>query len=73
MNNVNVGNQVDEVDLDAEIEAMQQEQLDEQMLKTGSVPVSDQVQRLPDAGDGPSKRTFTSGRRLSHVIFGQDC
>ncbi|KAK1770982.1 Snf7-domain-containing protein [Phialemonium atrogriseum] len=55
MNTVNVGNQVDDVDLDAELEVMQQEQLDEQMLNTGTVPVSDQIQRLPAAGDGPIK------------------
>jgi charged multivesicular body protein 4 len=55
MNNVHQSNQVDEEDLEAEMEAMQQEQLDEQMLKTGSVPVSDQIQRLPAAADGPSK------------------
>ena len=57
MNSVNVGNQVDEVDLDAELEAMQQEDLDERMLKTGTVPVSDEVQRLPAAGDKPSKHS----------------
>lgn len=59
MNTVNVGNQVDDIDLDAELEAMQQEQLDEQMLNTGTVPVSDQIQRLPAAGDGPSKPNST--------------
>jgi charged multivesicular body protein 4 len=55
MNSVSVGNQIDEEDLEEELEALQQEQLDEQMLKTGTVPVADQIQRLPAAGDGPRK------------------
>jgi charged multivesicular body protein 4 len=54
MNNVNVSN-VDEVDLEAELEQLQQEELDEAMLKTGSVPVSDAVHRLPAAAEGPRK------------------
>lgn len=42
---------VDDADeLEAELEALQQEELDEQMLKTGSVPVSDAVHKLPSAG-----------------------
>lgn len=43
---------VDEDELDEELAELQQEQLDERMLKTGSVPVSDQIQRMPNA---PSK------------------
>lgn len=48
-----IGEPVDEDELEAELEDLQQEQLDEQMLKTGSVPVSDQIQRVPavPAGD----------------------
>lgn len=34
---------------------MQQEQLDEQMLKSGTVPVSDAVHRMPAAANGESK------------------
>jgi charged multivesicular body protein 4 len=42
-----VGNdEVDEDELDAELADLQQEQLDEKMLKTGTVPVGD---RLPSA------------------------
>lgn len=55
MANLNQDTALDEEELDNELEALQQEQLDEQMLKTGSVPVSDQIQRLPAAGDKPSK------------------
>jgi len=36
---------------------LQQEALDERMLKTGSVPVHDQIQRMPNA---PTKNTPTA-------------
>jgi len=55
MNSVAVGNQVDEDELEDELEQMQQEQLDEQMTKTGTVPVSDTVHKLPAAANGPRK------------------
>lgn len=45
-------NAVDEEDLDEELAALQQKELDSNMLKTGSVPVSDQVHRLPSAATG---------------------
>jgi hypothetical protein len=45
-------NGVDEDELDEELAELQQEALDERMLKTGSVPVHDQIQRMPNA---PSK------------------
>ena len=45
-----VGNQgIDEDELDDELAELQQEQLDEQMLNTGNVPVGDKVGRLPTA------------------------
>lgn len=40
---------VDEDELDEELAELQQEQLDEQMLNTGNVPVGDKVGRLPQA------------------------
>ncbi|CAG9943582.1 unnamed protein product [Clonostachys rosea f. rosea IK726] len=40
---------IDEGELDEELELLQQEQLDEQILKTGNVPVSDAVHKLPTA------------------------
>jgi charged multivesicular body protein 4 len=43
---------VDEEDLDAELEQLQQEQLDEQMLTTGSVPVTDAVHKMPAVANG---------------------
>lgn len=48
----NLGEPVDEIDLEDELERMQQEQLDEQMLKSGTVPVSDAINRMPAAANG---------------------
>ena len=48
---------LDEDELEQELADMQQEDLDNKMLKTGSVPVSDQVHRLPNAAVG--EREFT--------------
>ncbi|KAJ9141651.1 Vacuolar-sorting protein SNF7 [Pleurostoma richardsiae] len=50
-----VGETVDDEELLEELEQMQQEQLDEQMLKTGSVPVSDAIQSMPAAANGEIK------------------
>jgi charged multivesicular body protein 4 len=45
-----IGNQgLDESELDDELEALQQEELDNKMLHTGNVPVADQIGRLPSA------------------------
>lgn len=60
MNNVNVST-VDEDELEDELEQLQQEQLDEAMLKTGTVPVSDAIHRLPAAGEGPRKSAPVPG------------
>ena len=43
---------VDEEELDSALEAMEQENLDKELLKTGTVPVAD---RLPAAANGPLK------------------
>ncbi|KAI9900441.1 hypothetical protein N3K66_004703 [Trichothecium roseum] len=42
-----VGNEVDEYDLEQELEDLQQEKLDEDMLKTGVPPSADAVHKLP--------------------------
>ncbi|KAF4440465.1 vacuolar-sorting SNF7 [Fusarium acutatum] len=42
-----LGEPIDEEELENELDELQQEQLDEQMLKTGTVPVSDAVHKLP--------------------------
>jgi charged multivesicular body protein 4 len=41
--------------LDDELAELEQEQLDNKMLKTGTVPVSDEIHRLPAAANGESK------------------
>ncbi|KAF2276571.1 Snf7-domain-containing protein [Westerdykella ornata] len=51
-----VGNNlVDEDELDQELAELQQEKLDEQMLKTGTIPVGDKVDRLPAAAQHEPK------------------
>ncbi|KAI8669360.1 hypothetical protein NCS57_00750900 [Fusarium keratoplasticum] len=47
MTNATISDYVDDVDLEEELEQLQQEQLDEQMLTTGNVPVSDAVHKMP--------------------------
>lgn len=47
----NIGEPVDETELDEELEGMEQERIDEAMLKTGTVPVADEVNRLPEVGN----------------------
>ncbi|PNY21675.1 Vacuolar-sorting protein SNF7 [Tolypocladium capitatum] len=42
-----IGEQVDDADLEDELDQIQQEQLDEEILKTGTVPVSDAVHKMP--------------------------
>ncbi|KIE03055.1 ESCRT-III component, partial [Metarhizium majus ARSEF 297] len=56
MNSVN-NNQLDDADLEAELEELQQEQLDEQMLKLSSASVPHAIQDMPRAvkREPPSK------------------
>lgn len=46
------GEAVDEGELEDELANLEQETLDERILKTGTVPVADQLNRLPVAGNG---------------------
>lgn len=48
-------NAVDDDELESELADLQQEELDNKMLKTGTVPVSDQVHRLPSVATGEVK------------------
>lgn len=57
-----VGQGVDEDELDEELEGLQQEQLDEKMLKTGSVPVGDQISSMPDRPVGERECYFEFGK-----------
>ncbi|KEZ40666.1 hypothetical protein SAPIO_CDS8596 [Scedosporium apiospermum] len=47
-----LGETVDEDELEKELESLQQEQLDEQMLLTGPVPVADAVHKMPAVANG---------------------
>ncbi|KAF9892766.1 ESCRT-III subunit protein snf7 [Aspergillus nanangensis] len=47
-----VSEQPDEADLEDELQGLEQEALDERMLKTGTVPVADQINLLPSAAKG---------------------
>ena len=49
--NAPIGEPIDEADLEEELEGMEQEAMDERMLKTGTVP----VQGLPAVGNQPRK------------------
>ena len=46
---------IDEDELEADLAALEQENLDEKMLKTGTVPVADSLNRLPKAANGERK------------------
>jgi len=50
-----IGEQPDEDELEAELEGLEQEAIDVRMLKTGTVPVADQINRLPAAANGEIK------------------
>lgn len=50
-----LGGTVDEGELEDELDQLEQEQLDQTMLKSGTVPVSDEVHRLPAAVNGELK------------------
>jgi charged multivesicular body protein 4A/B len=50
-----IGEPIDEADLEEELEGMEQEAMDERMLKTGTLPVAGEVDRLPQVGNGKLK------------------
>ncbi len=64
-----VGNSVDEDELDEELAELQQEELDNKMLKTGSVPVSDQIQRMPNVGVGKREYIPIYERRRNGLLM----
>ncbi|KIX03678.1 uncharacterized protein Z518_07231 [Rhinocladiella mackenziei CBS 650.93] len=51
--NAPIGEPIDEQDLEDELEGMEQEAMDERMLKTGSVPLTGEVNRFPAVSSGP--------------------
>lgn len=54
-----LGEPVDEDELNEELAELEQEQLDNKMLKTGTVPVSDEIHRLPAVANGESRKACT--------------
>lgn len=52
-----MGQTLDEDELDEELAELQQEELDNKMLETGQVPVTDKVSRLPTGPQGERTRT----------------
>ncbi|KAM3081675.1 ESCRT-III subunit protein snf7 [Clarireedia jacksonii] len=54
-----LGNPIDDEELNEELADLEQEVLDDKMLKTGTVPVSDEIHRLPAAANGESKLLYT--------------
>lgn len=57
--NAPLGEPVDETELEEELEGLEQEAMDERMLKSGTVPVGGEVARLPSVANGPSKFILT--------------
>lgn len=65
--NTPLGETIDETELDDELAEMEQEQLDDKMLKTGTVPVSDDIHRLPAAVNG--ERTYSHIHTIPGVFI----
>ncbi|KAK7969068.1 hypothetical protein PG996_002492 [Apiospora saccharicola] len=63
-----IGDPIDDEELEAELENMQQEQLDEQMLKSGTVPVADEIHRMPNA-----PKSKIPGHPVSENMANQMC
>ncbi|KIX07627.1 uncharacterized protein Z518_02280 [Rhinocladiella mackenziei CBS 650.93] len=51
--NAPIGEPIDEADLEEELEGLEQEAMDERMLKTGPTPITGEVNRLPAVSTGP--------------------
>jgi len=51
--NAPIGDPIDEADLEEELEGLEQEAMDERMLKTGPTPVTGEISRLPAVSTGP--------------------
>ena len=50
---------IDEDELEAELGQLEQESLDEKMLKTGTVPVADSLSRAPKVVNGEGKSLYS--------------
>ena len=75
-----LGQDIDETELEDELEQLQQEKLDEQILSTGNVPVSDAVHRMPTAARKErellwlvSKEKYTRANNVDSSEQGPSC
>ena len=62
-----IGEPIDETELEDELEGLEQEVMDERMLKTGPTPVTGEINRLPPVATGPGK--FSSWEGTSGKII----
>lgn len=53
-----LGEPIDDMELEDELDQLQQEHLDEQMLKTGNVPTADAVNKMPTVAQEERKHTL---------------
>ena len=61
-----MGAQLDETELEEELDQLQQQELDDKMLETGTVPVDNiQRQQLPAVANGESKLMRHAGLATS--------
>ncbi|KAL8301779.1 hypothetical protein RB597_002272 [Gaeumannomyces tritici] len=72
--NNSLGDPIDEDELEEELEALEQEKLDEQMLNTGTVRASEPIHRLPQAVNGERKFLIQAalGRVLKRLLTRYD-
>lgn len=66
--NAPIGEPIDETDLENELEGMEQEQIDNKMIGTGTVPVGDRIDRLPSVANGASKSQYAFIQRINHLL-----
>jgi charged multivesicular body protein 4 len=66
--NAPLGEPIDEADLEEELEGLEQEAMDARMLKTGTVPVTGEVSKLPSVQNGPGE-----SHRRDHVSSTDQC
>jgi charged multivesicular body protein 4 len=71
-----IGETMDENELEAELDLLLQKQLDEKMLNTGTVPVADEVHKIPMVANG--EREFFDPHHLlppteAYNSFGDIC
>ena len=60
---------IDEDELEADLAALEQENLDEKMLKTGTVPMADSLTRMPKAANG-ERESFPLSHMRDGILVG---